>query len=68
MDNGSTINVIPLRLLNALGKSEEDLISTDITVSAFTGEIIGVSEVLPIEITVGNRRSLTAFFCGGIKC
>ena len=62
VDNGSAINVIPLRLLNALGKSEEDLISTDITVSAFTGEITGVSGVLPIEITVGSRRSLIAFF------
>ena len=58
VDNGSAINVIPLRLLNALGKSEEDLISTDITISAFTGEITGVSRVLPIEITVGSRRSL----------
>ena len=36
VDNGSAINVIPLRLLNALGKKEEDLISTDITVLAFT--------------------------------
>ena len=62
VDNGSAINVIPLKLLNALGKSEEDLISTDIIVSAFTGEITGLSGVLPIEITVGSRRSLTAFF------
>ena len=62
MDNGSAINVILLRLLNALGKSEEDLISTDITVSVFIGEITGVSGVLPIEITIGSRRSLTAFF------
>ena len=62
MDNGSAINIIPLRLLNALGKSEKDLISTDITALAFIREIIGVSRVLPIEITVGSRRSLTAFF------
>ena len=62
VDNGSAINVIPLRLLNALSKYKEDLISTDITISSFTGEITGVSGVLPIEITVGSRRSLTAFF------
>ena len=62
VDNGSAINVIPLRLLNALGKSEEDLISTDITISAFTGEFIEVSGVLPIEITIGSKWSLTAFF------
>ena len=62
VDNGSAINVIPLRLLNALGKSEEDLISTDINISPFTGEITGVYGVLPIEITIGSRRSLTAFF------
>ena len=37
VDNGSAINVIPLRLLNSLGKSKKDLISTDIIVSTFIG-------------------------------
>ena len=61
VDNGSAINVTPLRLLNSIGKSEEDLISIDFTVSAFIGKVTRVVGILPVEITVGSIRSLTTF-------
>ena len=62
MDNGSTFNVMPLRMLRTLGRSIGDLIETKVFVSAFTGEISKTLSVLPIDITVGSKTSLSAFF------
>ena len=62
IDDGSVMNVIPSRTLVMLGRTEEDLIPTDVTMSAFTGEVTKVLGVLPMEITVGSKTSLTAFF------
>ena len=39
VDNGSIVNVMPLRMLRALGRSIGDLIEIEVFVSAFTGEI-----------------------------
>ena len=62
MDNGSTINVMPLRMLRALGSSIGDLIETEVSVSAFTREISKTLDVLPTDITVSSKTSLSAFF------
>ena len=62
MDNGSAINVMPLRMLRALGRNIGDLIETEVYVSTFTGEISKTLGVLPINITVGSKTSLSNFF------
>ena len=38
MDNGSTINVMPLRMLRALGRGIEDVIEIEVSISTFTRE------------------------------
>ena len=62
MDNGSELKVMSSRMLLTLGKSHEDLISTEVSVAAFTGEITKTLGVLPVELTVGSKTSLSAFF------
>ena len=62
VDNGSTINVIPLRMLRSLGRGIGDLIETKVFVSSFTRETSKILSVLPIDITVGNKTSLSYFF------
>ena len=37
IDNRSTVNVMPLRMLRDLGRSISDLIKTEVVVSTFTG-------------------------------
>ncbi len=56
------MNIMPLRMLIALGESEEDLITTDVLLSAFTREISKTLSVLSVEITVSSKSSITAFF------
>ena len=62
VDNGSAINVMPLRMLRTLGKGIGDLIEIDVYVSAFIGEISKTLSVLPIDITIGSMISLSTFF------
>ena len=61
VDNRSALNVMPSRMLLTLGKSKEDLISTEVSVAAFTGEVTRTMGVLPVELTMGSKTSLSAF-------
>ena len=61
VDNGSSVNVMPLRMLKALGSGVGDLIEIEVSVSAFNGEISKTMGLLPIDIIVGSKTSLSAF-------
>ena len=62
IDNGSTINVMPLRMLKSLRSSIDELIETEVVVSTFTREVSKTLGILPIDITIGNKTALFAFF------
>ena len=62
VDNGSIVNVIPLRMLRALRRNIGDLIETEVSVSPFTEEISKTLGVLLIDITMGNKTFLLTFF------
>ena len=62
IDNGSTINVMPLRMLRALGRSINDLIEPEVVMFAFTGEVSKTLRILPIDITIGSKTTISAFF------
>ena len=62
VDNGSAVNVMSLRMLRALGRGIGDLIEIEVSVLAFIGEISKTLGVLPIDITVGSKPSLSSFF------
>ena len=62
IDNGLAVNVMPLRMLRAMGRSNSDLIETEVDVFAFTGEVSKTLGILPIVITIGRKTALSAFF------
>ena len=61
VDNGSTVSMMWLRMLRALGISNGDLIETEVSISTFTREISKTLGVFPLDITMG-KTSLLAFF------
>ena len=61
-DNGSMVNVMQLRMLRALGRSISDLIEIEVVVFAFTGEVSKTLGILPIDIIIGRKTSLSTFF------
>ena len=62
IENGSAVNVMPLRMLRALGRNINDLIETKVVVSTFIREVSKTLGILPIEITIGRKTALSAFF------
>ena len=62
IDNGSMVNVMPLRMLRALKRRIIDLIETEVIMSIFIGKVSKTLWILPIDITIGRKNSLVAFF------
>ena len=62
IDNGSVINVIPLRMLGALERNISDMIETEVTMSAFTREVSKTLGMLLIDMTIVSKTALFAFF------
>ena len=62
IDNGSMVNVMPLRMLRALKRRIIDLIEIEVIMSIFIGKVSKNLWILPIDITIGRKTSLVAFF------
>ena len=62
IDNISMVNVMPLKMLRALGRSINDMIETEVAVFAFIEEVSKTLGILPIDITIDSKIALFAFF------
>ena len=60
--DGSVINVMPQIMLRTLQRIEKELIPTEINVQGFTGVPMRTKGILLVELRVGTRTSMTAFF------
>jgi hypothetical protein len=62
VDNGAAVNILPTSMLRKLLKTENDLIATDVSVSGFAGGATKTKGVIPIEVKVGSKIAIVAFF------
>ncbi|GKV32763.1 hypothetical protein SLEP1_g41344 [Rubroshorea leprosula] len=62
VDNGAIVNVLPTCIMHKIGKSLGDLMETEVTISDSTSGVNRSREILPVELTVGNRTLMCAFF------
>ncbi|GKV33403.1 hypothetical protein SLEP1_g41922 [Rubroshorea leprosula] len=62
VDSGAAVNVLPTCILHKIGKSLGDLMETEVTISDFTGGVNRSRGILRVELTVGNRTLMCAFF------
>ncbi|GKV32761.1 hypothetical protein SLEP1_g41342 [Rubroshorea leprosula] len=62
VDNEAAVNVLPTCILHKIGKSLGDLMETEVTISDFTSGVNRSRGILPVELTVGNRTLMCAFF------
>ncbi|KAM1158439.1 hypothetical protein ACFXTH_031811 [Malus domestica] len=62
IDGGSAVNVLPAKQMMKMGRRIEDLIPTDLTVSSFSGAITKTHGILPIEVDLGSKQIMLAFF------
>ena len=63
VDGWAIVNVMPYYLFKKLGGSYEKLIKTNMTISGVGGgEPMGAKGVVSMELTVGSKTLVTAFF------
>jgi hypothetical protein len=62
VDTGATVYIMPYSVLRRLGRSAEDLIKTNITLSDFNDQASEAQGVLNVDLTMGSKTVLTSFF------
>jgi hypothetical protein len=62
VDTGAAVNIMPYSVLRRLGRSTEDLIKTNITLSDFNDQASEAQGVLNVDLTVGSKIVQTSFF------
>jgi hypothetical protein len=62
VDTGATVNIMPYSVLRRLGRSAEDLMKTNVTLSNFNGQASEAQGVHNVDLTMGSKTVLTSFF------
>ncbi|CAL9011747.1 unnamed protein product [Prunus brigantina] len=62
VDGGAAINLLPHRLLNKMGRTENDLIPTRLTVTNFAGGITKTHGILDVDVIVRTKELKITFF------
>ncbi|KAM1111917.1 hypothetical protein ACFX2B_044229 [Malus domestica] len=62
VDCGATVNIMPLNIMKALRRSNDELIPSGITMSSFVGDKSHTKGVLPLTVNIAGRTHMTAFF------
>ncbi|KAM2911521.1 hypothetical protein FF1_004269 [Malus domestica] len=62
IDGGAAINILPAKQMKKMGRGVKDLIPTDLTVSSFSGAITKAHGILPLEVDLGSKQIMLAFF------
>ncbi|KAM1957961.1 hypothetical protein ACFX15_003415 [Malus domestica] len=62
IDGGAAVNVLPAKQMRKMGRGTDDLIPTDLTVSSFSGAITKTHGILPLEVDLGSKKIMLAFF------
>ncbi|XP_070664494.1 uncharacterized protein [Malus domestica] len=62
IDGGAAVNVLLVKQMKRIGRGTKDLIPTDLTVSSFSGAITKTHGILPLEVDLGSKQIMLAFF------
>ncbi|KAM1374151.1 hypothetical protein ACFX2I_024743 [Malus domestica] len=62
VDCGATVNIMPVTIMKALRRSNDELIPSGITMSTFFEDKSQTKEVLPLEVNIASHNHITAFF------
>ncbi|CAL9011571.1 unnamed protein product [Prunus brigantina] len=62
MDMGATVNILLASIMRKLKKGSDELIPTETTVSGFVGDTMTSKGILPLQVRVGQKVRMIAFF------
>jgi hypothetical protein len=68
VDGGATVNLMPYSLYIKLGKRDDELVKTNMTLSGVgNNSSIKAKGVMSIELTIGTKTLATAFFVADVE-
>jgi hypothetical protein len=67
VDGGTTVNLMPYSLYRKLGKQDEKLIKTNMTLSGVGDSSIKARGVTSVELTIGTKTLAAAFFIADVE-
>jgi hypothetical protein len=62
VDTGAAVNIMPYSMLRRLGRTNADLIETNVTLNDFNGQTSAAQGVLNVDLTIGRKTIPTSFF------
>ncbi|KAM1405034.1 hypothetical protein ACFX2I_013463 [Malus domestica] len=62
VDCGATINIMPVNIMKALHRSNDELMPSGITMSSFVGDKSQTKEVFPLAVNITGHNHMIAFF------
>jgi hypothetical protein len=62
IDGGAAINLVPYSVFKKLGREDDELVKTNLTVNGVGGNPMEARGVISMELTVGSKSLTTAFF------
>jgi len=62
VDTGAAVNIMPYSLCRKIGRSDEDLIKTNLMLNDYKGDPSQARGVLNVELTIGSKMVNTSFF------
>jgi hypothetical protein len=62
IDGGAAVNLVPYSVFKKLGREDDELVKTNLTVNGVGGNPMEARGVISMELTVGSKSLTTAFF------
>jgi hypothetical protein len=67
IDGGAAINIIPYVMYQKLGKGDQDLTKTDMTLKDFESNVSPAKGAVCVELTIGSKTLPTMFLLSMVK-
>jgi hypothetical protein len=62
LDGGAAVNLTPYYVFKKLGREDDELVKTNLTLNGMGGNLMEAQGVISMELTVGSKSLATAFF------
>jgi hypothetical protein len=62
VDGGAAVNLMPYSIFKKLGREDDELVKTNLTLNDMGGSPMEAWGVISMELTVGSKSLTTAFF------
>jgi hypothetical protein len=68
IDGGTTVNLKPYFIFKKLGREDDELVKTNLTLNGLGGNPMEARSVISMELTIGSKSLATTLFVVEVQC